>query len=974
MSATLESVFVPEVIEDVKSLKFGIYSESGKSASLDLETLVKTRCLVEANSGGGKSYLLRKLMEQAYGKIQQIVFDVEGEFATIRDKFPGFILASRDRDAPREVDVDVNTADVLCRKVLELGASIIIDLYELDLHERKKYVRTFLEALIAAPKELWHPVLVYVDECHEMCPEKGHGESEASDAVIALATKGRKRGYCLPPGERIFTSDGIKPIERIVIGDLVLTEKGRFREVTAVSQRNFNGNVIRIKSYGSSFATTTTEDHLFLTHLTHNNGAGTRVTIQQSWTKASSLVVGKCKDPTRTFGPFFSEVEDLKHVSVVYEARNRLPTTKKGLSRRRSKIFNLSVNPEFLRVSGWYISEGSLAERKHSRGKYLSKTVFSLGASEGFEIETLRKDLKILGLKSYVTPRGTGVSVTVCGRPFAELMNFLYGRGAEKKTIPISILRLPKDKLVHLFGAYMAGDGHWFSNQSGWRGTATTVSLELAFRLKLIGGRLGYFTSLQTCPPRTQLIKGRVVSCKEKYTISFSVDPRNSKKFEDDSYCQSVLSKELIPYIGPVYDIEVKEDSSFSTISHIVHNCAIMATQRISKFNKDAAAELNNVLIGRTGLDIDQKRAAQILGFTGQQQTLSMRELKPGHFYAFGPAFKDGVNEVIVSKVESHHPSAGEKAITFIPQTPKEIKPFLEKLSEIPQVKKRELKEKEDFVAEIKDLRGKLQSANYKVKQLESGAGAISPEKVKDIEDRAYARGQKAMEQQVSSQLKQSQSLIKRYQQGFAGIGKIASDVAGMSVPEFKAPEIASSVRRPVVLPSPVPVKATTAVQTDIELGRCERAILKFLAMRPDKDFTKQQVGAMTNYSPTSGGFSNAVSKLNTSGLINYGNNRLSLSQQRLDDIIAFLGNEYSEPSKDALESWLGKLELAPRKIYELLLRNPDQTFSKQEIAEQTGYSAGSGGFSNAISNLNTLGLIEKTGEGIRLNQELRDL
>ncbi|MDG7000441.1 MAG: DUF87 domain-containing protein, partial [Nitrososphaerota archaeon] len=145
------------MIEDVKSLKFGIYSESGKSASLDLETLVKTRCLVEANSGGGKSYLLRKLMEQAYGKIQQIVFDVEGEFATIRDKFPGFILASRDRDAPREVDVDVNTADVLCRKVLELGASIIIDLYELDLHERKKYVRTFLEALIAAPKELWHP-------------------------------------------------------------------------------------------------------------------------------------------------------------------------------------------------------------------------------------------------------------------------------------------------------------------------------------------------------------------------------------------------------------------------------------------------------------------------------------------------------------------------------------------------------------------------------------------------------------------------------------------------------------------------------------------------------------------------------------------------------------------------------------------------------------------------------------------------
>jgi hypothetical protein len=360
---------------------------------------------------------------------------------------------------------------------------------------------------------------------------------------------------------------------------------------------------------------------------------------------------------------------------------------------------------------------------------------------------------------------------------------------------------------------------------------------------------------------------------------------------------------------------------------------------------------------------------------------LSLRDLKPGHFYAFGPAFKDGVNEVIVSKVESHHPSAGEKAINFIPQTPKEIKPFLEKLSEIPQVKKRELKEKEDFVAEIKDLRGKLQSANYRVKQLETGAGAINPEKAKEIEDRAYARGQKAMESQFLQKIRQDEALVQKYQRGFQGIVKIASDLGKVPVPEFKIPVIQP---RAAAVPIPVPVVRTPITQprqesldipkSDTDLGRCERAILKFLALRPESEFTKQQVGAMTNYSPGSGGFNNAISKLNIAGLINYGNSRVSLKQDRLTDVISILGGEYSEPSKDALESWLDHLELAPRRIYEVLLRNPDRSFTKEEIAQETNYSAGSGGFNNAISKLNTLGLIEKNNDGIRINQELRNL
>jgi hypothetical protein len=50
--------------------------------------------------------------------------------------------------------------------------------------------------MLNAPKKLWHPVLVVVDEAHKYAPEKGAGESEASESMVGLCTTGRKRGFC----------------------------------------------------------------------------------------------------------------------------------------------------------------------------------------------------------------------------------------------------------------------------------------------------------------------------------------------------------------------------------------------------------------------------------------------------------------------------------------------------------------------------------------------------------------------------------------------------------------------------------------------------------------------------------------------------------------------------------------------------------------------------------------------------------
>ncbi|WP_371420752.1 helicase HerA domain-containing protein [Tardiphaga sp.] len=63
----------------------------------------------------------------------------------------------------------------------------------------------------------------------------------------------------------------------------------------------------------------------------------------------------------------------------------------------------------------------------------------------------------------------------------------------------------------------------------------------------------------------------------------------------------------------------------------------VIATQRLAKLAKNVAAEASNFLMGRTFLDIDMARAADLLGME-RRQAESFRDLERGQFMALGPA------------------------------------------------------------------------------------------------------------------------------------------------------------------------------------------------------------------------------------------------------------------------------------------------------------------------------------------------
>jgi hypothetical protein len=160
----------------------------GKKLELDLPTLVDTRLLIQANSGGGKSWLLRLIAERA--GIQTIVLDNEGEFASLREAVDVLLVG-----AGGELPAAPRHAALLARRLLEYKVSAVVDLYELKLSDRRFFVKLFLESLIHLPRDLWRPTLIILDEAHIYCPERGSGNAESTEAVISLMSQGRKRGF-----------------------------------------------------------------------------------------------------------------------------------------------------------------------------------------------------------------------------------------------------------------------------------------------------------------------------------------------------------------------------------------------------------------------------------------------------------------------------------------------------------------------------------------------------------------------------------------------------------------------------------------------------------------------------------------------------------------------------------------------------------------------------------------------------------
>ncbi|HQS00763.1 DUF87 domain-containing protein [Polaromonas sp.] len=190
MLQPLDSV-QPDTLQPIAETSAPILGNVGKASyPLHLQKLMKTRLLIQAASGGGKSYALRRIIEQTHGQVQQIVIDPEGELATLADKFPFLLCSAESETAPLHVD----TAAMLAETIYRSGQSVILSIGGFDVEEMQDFVAGFMLGLMRQPKEYWHYCMVAVDEAQLFAPQQDKAESKKP--MLDLVARGRKRGLC----------------------------------------------------------------------------------------------------------------------------------------------------------------------------------------------------------------------------------------------------------------------------------------------------------------------------------------------------------------------------------------------------------------------------------------------------------------------------------------------------------------------------------------------------------------------------------------------------------------------------------------------------------------------------------------------------------------------------------------------------------------------------------------------------------
>jgi hypothetical protein len=425
-----------------------------------------------------------------------------------------------------------------------------------------------------------------------------------------------------------------------------------------------------------------------------------------------------------------------------------------------------------------------------------------------------------------------------------------------------------------------------------------------------------------------------------------------------------------------------KQESTHSVIDLMTRGrkrgfCGILATQRIAKLHKDAVAEANNYLVGRTGLDVDMKRASEILGFTSKEDMLSLRDLEPGEFYVFGTAISKKVEKEKVGEVKTTHPKVGMDVRKNIIKPTEKIKSILQRISDLPKEAEEEKKDKESLLRKINDLQREL-----KLKPKE----VVKEEKVIEITDKvalekAYERGAKEIESKyekiVSSIKTDSLSIEKSLKKLLSDGAKIlesksfsrTADKPAIIIPEFTSSRKESykknnQIERKYTFPEKIKEQRfAQGLDNSQPLRAGAMKMLNWLAGAYPNSLSKQRLATLSGFSIKGGTFNTYISELKRNSWI-IGNNDLEATENGLNN-----SNPEEIPSGEELIAlWKSKFRDGAGKILQFVYEN--KSASKEEIGEATGFTIEGGTFNTYLSELRRNGLIEIEGNEVKISEE----
>jgi len=409
------------------------------------------------------------------------------------------------------------------------------------------------------------------------------------ERTLIIAEEGSFVHYvegCFIKGARVRTDKGEKEIENINVDDRVLTHNGRYRRVYHTMTRKYNGKLFSIRYYGDSGAKLqVTSEHPLLVckrekkEYKNNN-------FQPRWLKADQLEVGdylvypiQRKEAEENITESKTErkttSEDVFPRIYHYQPQMHL-TVPFGYGRHKSKkTIDLSLDPDFYRLIGYFFSEGHI-DKEH----YLT---FTFNSNETELIKDVKNLLKKYFDKDPITGkiRNHGRTIILCSTLAARLFAREFGSTNRSKHIPSWIIESPHRHLQELIRGMWYGDGSVDRKIHLFRYSSVSRSLVLGFRDVLL--KLGIIASINSQIRKypKQIMHNVIISRPSNKLFSriSKVKIPDGRKMGSPTYIDNrylyIPIKSIIPknISTDVYNFSVEEDESYVAEGVVSHNC-----------------------------------------------------------------------------------------------------------------------------------------------------------------------------------------------------------------------------------------------------------------------------------------------------------------------------------------------------------------------------------------------------------------
>lgn len=334
-----------------------------------------------------------------------------------------------------------------------------------------------------------------------------------------------EKHICIAEDSLVLTRTGYTPIQNVVVGDEVLTHKGRWRHITA---KRCNGmrDTIQLHAQGVPFL-----------HITREH---------QVWTR------------------YIGDVENHVRKAVMRQNPSWIPAKD-----TQASYVNLKLPP--IESTNYSLLEWWIAGRWLADGFYDVRDRIHIACGHHKLAAFLHKIGAIAGFIAY---KGTVDDVSIKDRN-GRLRSIIssFGSGASGKKVSADALSLSLEYAESFLDGYLSGDGSKRSDREGY--IASSVSRPLLLGLAMIAqrARATVCSVYAGRKGRKTTICGREVNTKDEWVMT--IDSHNLSGFIVDDGAWKKVRRIEDSEKHRVWDLQVEEDSSFTVEGCIVHNCPL---------------------------------------------------------------------------------------------------------------------------------------------------------------------------------------------------------------------------------------------------------------------------------------------------------------------------------------------------------------------------------------------------------------